>query len=45
MEYVFRFLFTELRVVSPAVDWEGQLVASEGAFFKKFSAKTSAPTP
>jgi hypothetical protein len=45
MEYVFRFLFTELRVVSPAVDWEGQLAASEGAFFSKFSAKTSAPTP
>lgn len=45
MEYVFRFLFTELRVVSSAVDWEGQLAASEGAFFSKFSAKTSAPTP
>jgi hypothetical protein len=45
MEYVFRFLFTELNVVTPAEGWETVLKESESKFFAQFSAKTSAPEP
>jgi hypothetical protein len=43
MEFVFRFLFTELDVVPATEDWEAKLRASEDSFFRDFSAKTSTP--
>lgn len=41
MEFVFRFLFTELGVVHACDDWEEKLRASEARFFTDFSGKTS----
>jgi len=45
MEYVFRFLFTELEVTPklPTEAWEAKLAESEKRFFREFSAKTSTP--
>ena len=43
MEYVFRFLFTELDVIPATEDWERVLAESESAFFNDFSSKTSTP--
>jgi hypothetical protein len=43
MEFVFRFLFTELGVVPATADWEAKLSESESKFFRDFSGKTSAP--
>lgn len=43
MEYVFRFLFTELEVIPETEDWERVLAESESAFFNDFSSKTSKP--
>jgi hypothetical protein len=41
MEFVFRFLFTELDVEHASDDWEETLLASEKKFFSEFSGKTS----
>ena len=43
MEFVFRFLFTELGVVPATATWEAKLDESENKFFRQFSAKTSTP--
>ena len=41
MEFVFRFLFTELEVVPATSVWEAKLEESEAKFFRDFSGKTS----
>lgn len=41
MEFVFRFLFTELDVVPATATSETRLVESEARFFRDFSGKTS----
>ena len=41
IEYVLRFLLTEMGVKATSDDWESILERSESKFFKEFSGRTS----
>lgn len=43
IEYVLRFLITELKIQPATSEWQSVLKESENRFFREFSAKTSAP--
>lgn len=45
IEYVLRFLLTDIGVEPARPDWEDVLTESEETFFTKFSGRTSAPPP
>jgi hypothetical protein len=43
IEYVLRFLLTDMVVKAASDDWEEVLEESEGRFFREFSGRTSLP--
>jgi len=43
IEYVLRFIFTDMDVTPISFDWENRLSESEDKFFTEFSGRTSTP--